>query len=175
MEHTEAANAVQTKALQGSIQEAEGNVVGAVTGAIEQQTEDMQEKFGKMLDDKLAPIKKHLGMDHGLTDKAAIHTHEKAKYMMQGGIMVNAQADMVQERADKQQKRADDKALKVAKNETDDNMEAARKAQDTANRSKQCVTDLREKAEAMKNGRPCKKVKKDTKEMENTFEELIEH
>ena len=92
---------------------------------------------------------------------------------MQGGIMVNAQADMVQERADKQQKRADDKALKVAKRETDDNMEAARKAQDTANRSKQCVTDLREKAEAMKEGRPCKKVKKDKKEMEDMFEELI--
>ena len=77
--------------------------------------------------------------------------------MLQGGVMVNAQADVVQQWADNQQQHADDKALEAAEHESENTMEAARNAQDTASSSQQCVENLREKAQAMADGRHCKK------------------
>ena len=143
----------EKRKAQSEIEDSEANVDGATTGAVDDLRKDMSDGFSK--------IYKALGIDHGLTDLSAIHTHHKAKYMIQGGIMVNAQADVVQQKADKQQNRADDKALVAVEDECERTMEEARKAQDTASSSQQCVADLREKASAMAEGRPWKQKKTD--------------
>ena len=67
MQHTEAVSKVQTQALTEIVENSEANVIGAVTGTMDQVIANQE------------AIMKYLGMDQGLTDLNAIHTHQKAK------------------------------------------------------------------------------------------------
>ena len=80
---------------------------------------------------------------------AARHAHAKGQYVMQLGVMKFAEADMLQDKADTAQQKADAQTLKAAEEETEETMEAARLAQDSADKKKEVAANANGKGDGV--------------------------